>query len=286
MGNIKLGINTISNIKLGANQVQKVYLGSNLIRSFTNYSTELQAIINKANSEGFTVPNSTTLGYIDTLIGSMKSAGVWNKQDRIYNFAFNNTGLTNFSRIEWKNPTISPLLTLNGGITYQVGGFEGNAVDGYIDTGFIPSTNGVNYTQNNASRTAVIYTAPSSGNVLDGNSPTGNNGMFLNNSASHRINATNNLNTIANISGTGLKSINRDNSTDLRLYSSSTEYVRTETTNTFPILSQYILRNTTSYGDSVVSNYMLGASLSSTEISNLRGAYNTYLISLGLSAIA
>ncbi len=286
MGQIKLGNITANNVKLGSLQVQKVYLGSNLVWSYTNYSSELQAIINRANAEGFTLPSSTTLGHIDALISAYKSSGVWTKMDRLYNFAYNNTALTNFARIDWKNPSTSPLIIFNGGITYVVSGFMGNGVDGYLNTHFTPSTDGVNYTQNNASRTALVYNTPTTGNAIDGNTPAGNNGFFIASTSAHRINGTNNIvGGNVNLGGVGLKSINRYNATDLRLYNRTTENIRTSTSTILPPVEQYIFRNVGNYSNSEISNYMLGSSLTLTEVTAIRNDYNTYLSNIGLTPI-
>lgn len=288
MGSIKIGNTLVNNVKIGNTQVQKVYLGTTLIWSFVNYSTELQAIINRANTEGFALPSAATLTIMDTLISAIKTAGVWNKLDRFFNFAYNNASLTNFSRIDWKNPSTSALATVNGGVTYLVSGFKGNAIDGYVDTGFMPSTHGVNYTLNNASRTAVVYTAPTTGNILDGSTGSANNVMALANSAAQRINTSNALTGgTVGFAGNGLKSINRDNSTDIRLYNISTEFLRTATSTILPNLNQVLFRSAaTAYSDTVISQHMMGASLTATEVANFRTAYNNYLTSIGLTAVA
>lgn len=457
MGQLKIGSTTINNVKLGSTQVSKIYLGSNLIWSNSTYSSEMQAIIDRANALGYTLPISSTLAAMDSLISAYKASGVWNKMDRIWNFACgrnqsnlvrfseemdnvvygktavlvsgntttapdstmtadkvyetatstshnirqlipcqpsttytlsfylkaaeyntptfnfsdgvvqmirqftltgsgsvdNNTNTTitdvgggwyrctmtktssvgvteltavlsplagsylgngvngiytwgwqmeigstattynrtpdtqlqNFARIEWKNPSGS-LLTLNGGITFEESGYKGNSVDAYLGTSFIPSTNGVNYTLNNASRTAVIYQVPTTGNAIDGNNPSGNNPMFVSTTAAHRINGTNNLvGGTVNFTGTGLKSISRDNSTDLRLYNRTTESVRTATSTTNPVTEQFILRSVANYSNSIVSNYLIGASITSTETLSIRNDYNTFLSAIGLTAI-
>lgn len=283
---LKLGNNTINNVKLGSTQVHKVYLGSNLIWSNSPYSTELTAIIARANTEGFTLPSGSTLTHVETLISAYKSAGIWNKQDRLYNFAYNDISLTNFARIDWKNPSTSPLLTLNGGLSYVSAGYQGNAVDGYIDTGFAPATHGVNYTQNNAGRSALVYSAGTGGSVpIDGNSAN-NNVMFIASTSSHKINSTLALSGgNVNLSSAGLKSIERDDSTNIRVIQRTTSSSRTATSDVLPTQNQYLFRNATNYSNNLLSMYCIGASLTLTEVTAIRNDYNTYLTAIGLTAI-
>ncbi len=69
------------------------------------YSPELQAIIDRANLEGFTLPSETTLVIIDVLIKAMITDGYWAKRDLILNFAYNDDNCREFSMINWKNPS-------------------------------------------------------------------------------------------------------------------------------------------------------------------------------------
>lgn len=91
-------------------------------------STELQLIMDRAAEEGFNIPNATTQTAIDTLITAMKADNYWQAQDSILNFAYNDTSLANFSRINWKNPfSITNLVTFssdwsNAGWTIGNGG--------------------------------------------------------------------------------------------------------------------------------------------------------------------
>lgn len=77
----------------------------NILHSLSKYLPETQAIINRAVLEGFTLPSTTTLSYINTLIAVMKVDGYWAKRDLILNFAYNDINCRDFSRINWKNPT-------------------------------------------------------------------------------------------------------------------------------------------------------------------------------------
>jgi hypothetical protein len=70
-----------------------------------SFSPELKAVINRANTEGFTLPSKPTLQATDILIQQMIADGYWQKRDLILNYAYNNDAVENFTRINWKNPT-------------------------------------------------------------------------------------------------------------------------------------------------------------------------------------
>ena len=78
----------------------------------------------------------------------------------------------------------------------------------------------------------------------------------------------------------------RDDSTNVRLYSSGATFSRTQTSTGISSLNQYILRGGAQSNDSEISCYWMGASLTNTQISNFRIYYNTFLTNVGLTAFA
>jgi hypothetical protein len=94
-------------------------IASNRIRE--SYSPELKAIINRAKTEGFTLPSKPTLQATDVLIQQMIADGYWQKRDSFFNFAYNQQNLINFTRINWINPTgslgefVNPFYNILGG---------------------------------------------------------------------------------------------------------------------------------------------------------------------------
>ena len=96
----------------------------------------------------------------NTTIKALKDNGLWVLTDQLQ---VARQGYENSSFMNWKTATVRgskqktavdyPLFTKNYG-------FETNGVDNYIDTGFNPTTHGINYTLNNAGvifRTAKNY---------------------------------------------------------------------------------------------------------------------------------
>lgn len=135
-------LNNSDQIYLGSKKVDEVYLGDTMV--FPNayvyvYQTETQEIIDRAISEGFTLPIEAVLKAIDRRIIALKAEGTyWNTRDSFQLYRLGNPALQNFSRIDWKNPN-GDLATDHGGGTYTVDGVKGNGVNGYRNSKFIPS---------------------------------------------------------------------------------------------------------------------------------------------------
>lgn len=256
-------------------------------------NVELQHVINRAYAEGFTLPSPSTLSFCDSLITSMKSDGTWALSDVFFNFAYNDTSLSNFSRINWKNPYGAlGLATVYGGITYLTDGFKGDGSSAYIDTMYNPSVirSNANYTLNNAGRISVIANAGTISGTnafLEGVIGSAVNALRLANTAGHYINqGTTALSPGANMTGSGLKSIMRDSSTNVRLQNGATITNSVATSTAIPNATQVLFRGSAFWVDATMSSYYMGGSLSNTQISNFRTYYNQYLVNIGLTAFA
>lgn len=255
---------------------------------YSPVNNELQQIINRANYEGFILPSITTLGYCDSLITSMKSDGIWSVGDLYFNFAYNDTNLTNFARINWKNPygNLYGIATLNGGLTYQTNGFKGNGSDAYIDTRFSPALATHNYVLNNAGRFFVVSVQNSASFTGgDGIIANSNNRITLNGGNAYVINAGNNgISTDA--TGTGLKGVMRYASNSILAINTSATTTGSTASTVLANSNQLILRSGAAFGDGAIANYYMGASLTNTQIQNFRTYYNTFLTNVGLTAFA
>jgi hypothetical protein len=259
----------------------------------TGYNTtnaELQQIINRAYAEGFTLPSTYTLAYCDTLITEMKNDGVWNLSDVYLNFAYNDTNLSGFSRINWKNPYGAlGLATVFGTITLTTQGFSNDGTTGnYINTNFNSANIQTNYTLNNAGRLFVIasdLTVIISRYYDSAN--TSANRILRATTSNITINATTLTGGNISTSGVGLKSLMRDDSTNVRFQNGSTVYNRTSTSTSVSNTTQVIGgQNGSGSADAVYANYWMGGSLTNSQIDNFRTYYNQYLVNIGLTAFA
>jgi hypothetical protein len=95
-----------------------------------------------------TAPDAARQQLISDHIVALKAAGVWALLDIYYIMAAHHEQA---SRLNWKNPAAFTL-EANGGITFTTDrGWQGNGSTGYLNTGWIPSVNGVNYALDDAS---------------------------------------------------------------------------------------------------------------------------------------
>lgn len=241
------------------------------------FTTQYQAILDKAISLGYNLPSPEQQVVQDQLIRDLKAHGIWNKLDLFYNFA--NNGGSNFATINWKNPEVNQAILYNS-ITFTGNqGFTGNGVSMYIGTGFDLSA-GTNYTRLNASR-YVYSNGDAVQDVFDGNSVNNHNTFRGDFTVNQRINQA--LSPISPAfgysSGAGMKSIHRTSTTDVTLVDGTTASTRTVTARAFNPASQLIFRTQTNYGDSTIYMYAVGASLLN-ENADFVQDYNNYINAL------
>jgi hypothetical protein len=240
------------------------------------YDADYQAILDRATTLGYTLPSASVQAKQNTLLTSMKADGVWAKLDVFYVFA--QDGGSSFGTLNWKNPNANQSTLVNAPTFVSNGGFTGNGTSSYIDTNFNPATQGVQYTQNNASRYFFAH-AIGTGR-FDGNT-SGTNSMFLGVSASQRINAGSNtaVPPIDFTSAVNTKSLHRTSSTAVTAYNSTTAQIAVQTSAAMTSATQWILRSSTNYSTNTCAAYAMGASMIS-EHSAFIADWNTYKSSL------
>ena len=95
-----------------------------------------------------TAPDATRQQLISDHIVALKAAGIWSQLDTYYMMAAHHEQA---SRLNWKSPGNFTLST-HGTITFTTDrGWQGDGSTGYLDTGWIPSSHGVNHALNSAS---------------------------------------------------------------------------------------------------------------------------------------
>lgn len=95
--------------------------------------------------------SGTQLGRVDTLVGALKTANVWNKLDRLWIYAGESDA--HQAKIDLKNRS-SHTITVSP--TLSAAGYLGNGSTQFIDTNFNPRANGVNYVRGSASIFAYV----------------------------------------------------------------------------------------------------------------------------------
>jgi hypothetical protein len=236
------------------------------------FTTEYKAVLDIGTVLSYTLPTTTTQQKQNKLLKSMKADGVWAKLDVFYVFA--QDGGADFGTLNWKNPNANQSTLFNAPTFVSNGGFTGNGTSSYIDTNFNPATQGVQYTQNNASR--YFFTHAIGTGRFDGNT-SGNNSMFLGVSASQRINAASNtaVPPIDFTSAVNTKSIHRTSATAITAYNSTTAQIAVQTSAAMTSANQWILRSSTNYSTNTCAAYAMGASMIA-EHSDFINTWNTY----------
>lgn len=244
--------------------------------SLPAFDPDYIAILNKAIEFGYSLPSASVQTKQNTLLTSMKANGVWAKLDVFYVFA--QDGGSSFATLNWKNPAANQAALVSSPTFVSNGGFTGNGTSSYIDTNFNPATQGVQYTQNNASR--YFFTHAIGTGRFDGNT-SGTNSMFLGVSASQRINAGSNTATppIDFTSAVNTKSLHRTSSTAVTAYNSTTAQTIVQISAAMTSATQWILRSSTNSSTNTCAAYAMGASMIS-EHTNFINTWNTYKSSL------
>lgn len=257
---------------------------------------ETIAILDRAILGGFTLPSESTIFAMDRLIGGMINNGIWNSLDCFGNGAYNDLACQNFSRINWRHPAGANLFTLQADIVYQTTGWKANGtLNGYIDTnhdidipvGVTPrryNLNDIHYMAvvNNVSDVSVLndaVIASVQSNMLEI--------IHAANTNQQRVQTAVNLDTTADMSGTGMKYFGRNSSTNVELYNGATSLTRTAaTTGTLVSISWWIFRNTTTrFSKLGISCFSLGGDFNG-DATTFRTLYNQYLTEIGLTPIA
>lgn len=255
--------------------------------SGSSVAAEATALIARMTS----APNSTRQGHINTLITSLKNAGVWTKLDALYLTAAHDTQA---ARLNWKSTSYT--LTAVGTPTYTTDrGVSTLAAGSYFDSGFNPSTAGGVFVQNSAH---LGYWAQTDADAVHtGQFGVGNlNSTLRHKSASNtaaqiRMNAGSTITTSPFSSGVRRHyALNRNNSANFDGWSAGVKEISALASTsaapsslTFGVLARQSAAATWQVDSSGVryAAFHWGSALSDAEMLALYNALNTYLVALG-----
>jgi hypothetical protein len=187
---------------------------------------------------------------IDLLLG-----GVHSGFDKFWIFMLNDASLvTGAATISFANTDSSIRLTFPVEPTYTTAGFYGDASSQYAHTHYSPHFNGINYTQNNASRIMLRHTAGSG--ALDGAVGGDWNSFVMSEGGLNRINGAG----IGSISGNLFIGMNRSDASGGQLYLDNAVTNFTDDALVLPGYENpgsFLLQHGWGYGDSEISMYAL-----------------------------
>lgn len=244
-------------------------------------------------------PDATRAELIDDTIIALKAAGIWDELDRLWVMAAHTEQA---ALLNWLNPAAGNLIAVNAPTFTVDQGHAGNGTTSYLNTQFKPSTDGVNYTLNDASfglysRTAVYQQSVDIGTyetlvdrrstlALHYNTSGGNKAIGRTNQASASPLLPGNLSSIGLFvvrrAGSGAQQILKngaslgDNTTASTALGQIGYFIAAENGNGTPSLL-----STRQYAMAVV-----GASLSEAQQASLATILETYLDAIGAGVVA
>lgn len=256
------------------------------------FDPDYQAILDYGTAQGYTLPSADQQIKQNQLVLDLKSAGAWDDIDVLYVFATD--GDRSFAKINWVAPGTFQA-TEHGTVTFHSNSdFQGDASTGYLDTAWVPSVNGVNYTQNDASVVIGVQNdlAGSSGKFITGSAGPGGAPSSLilqpKNGSNRAVMKMNGAvqDDRSSPSSQGLFHLLRPSSSIVRMFKNGSQ-LGTDMANGstgLPTKAVSILAYNNNgtiqlFSDYKVSVYALGASMSGKE-SDLYTAWNDYFTSL------
>jgi hypothetical protein len=254
-------------------------IGSSIVQFA--FDADYQAVLDYATTQGYTLPSAGQQTLQNQLVVDLKAGGIWSKLDTFAVFATD--GNRDFALIDWIRLTQytavnSPTFTTNIG-------FAGNGTSAYIDTNFNPSTQGVNYTLNDASR--IMHLKSPGG--TDNGYPESSGGLRINVTGNRISNTRNHINAGTNASILApptnwsnqtsgvLRQMHRTSSINIAFIADTTVVLTTQTSSSINNANQFILRGNSASlsADNIFALYAMGASLVS-ENSDLNTAWYNY----------
>ena len=238
----------------------------------------------------FTIGSMSLVVKQNTLMVELKNYNIWDKLDAFCVFA--SPGNEYYAMQNWKDPQGSIYgYSYNDGCTYtDLIGFQGGSdlFTFYLETGFNPNDNGVNYTKDDASRFFFPATFSSASNYpMDGmNGEDRINTMQTgNSSANNRINTDQSLSSAFNFDRHLLdaKSIHRTSGSAVTLYNGGSSASRTATSvgGKSANGNMLILRESDNESLHTVAAYALGSSLVAEAV-DFNAAWIRYAIAIGI----
>jgi hypothetical protein len=145
--------------------------------SSVTYSTEYQAILDRWTVLGITLPDATRKAKDDAHIVSLKALGIWALLDIYFVLASHDSDA---ATVNWKTPASFQCTKVAAPAFVANQGFTGNGSTSYLNTNWIPGTNGVNFTQNAGSFGCFVNTTVAEAGVDIGSQNTsGNNASYV-----------------------------------------------------------------------------------------------------------
>lgn len=239
---------------------------------------DYNALLSYAQTQGYAIPSVSQRTLQETLIGDLKTAGVWDKLDVFYVFATD--GDSDYATLNWKAPSSHQVTKVNSPTFTTNSGFTGNGTSSYLDTNYSASDDGVNFTLNNAS-ISIWTNGFTINSFITGNTTSNNVLRTSTSSANNRINGGGGFLPRVDFSDSSVnfRQLNRTSSNDIIAINDTTSTSHTGVSDGIPSANQRILYGISNYSDNEVSFFGMGASLVNENV-GFYNALNTYKLAL------
>ena len=239
------------------------------------FDPDYQAVLDFATSEGITLPSTSQQILQNNVVLSLKDKGLWNKKDVFGLFATD--GNVDFALICWKR--LIKMDAINSPSFSANAGFTGNGTSSYIDTLFVPATDGVNFLQDDAG-ISVNCSGPDDNYIVGtSSSADGNVRLRQKNNPDSRLNGSVFFSSV-DYSGGGNLHMDRLNNSQLVLKKGID--IDTSSSNSTGVSNQpiWLLRLANNEADSNIKAFSARASFTETEKNDYDTIINTYLAAL------
>lgn len=234
----------------------------------------------EVNAASLTNPSETVKSSVNKLCLDLINYGVASGMDRCWNFMLNDSALVDGAGTISLFNSGETRLTFPVAPTYTASGFKGGS-SSYANTQFNPSTQGTNYTLNNASRGLYKYSAGTPTAYIDGHASSAVNAITEAASSSlQRING--NSGGVGDTRPLGYFALDRSDASNHIGYKETASSSATAASSSLVNENITILRAAFGYGDAGISFYYLGRSFSAAEHLNIRLAFLAHKTRLGL----
>lgn len=241
------------------------------------YSAEYQAVYDLLDTK----PGADTATAQNTLVTELKTAGVWAKGDLLYVFAQRTIA---GAYLMWLDPDGDDNITnVSATVFTKYSHFVGDGTADYLNTNWNPTTEAVNFAQDNCTVAIYIRNEVNEAKYVWG---TGTNLKFMPNLSNTAYVAMNQSSTASyNPGGTaGMWVFTRASSTTMTKYKnggSGTDY--TVTSNAVANAAMHILASAgANFSTCQVSFFYVGSALNSTEATALNTAVEKYMDAIGV----
>jgi hypothetical protein len=251
-----------------------------------SFDPDAQAFITAA-----AITDNTQKNAINTLVLDLKSYSIWTKMKAIYPVVGGTASTHKFNLKDPRDLDVAFRLTFFGGVTHSNNGIQGNGTNGYGDTFFNPTTQGINI--DNFGLTVVSRTdqARSESDIGSRDSNfVGVSQMLIRsalNVSQHQINstATGTITEVGITTSLGFFSQNRTNGTQLKINRNGVVATFAQNSSTVTdrkIAIMALLTNATygSFSSKQYSSMAIHEGLSDVEVENFRTAITNFNTSL------